>query len=874
MQSPRFRSERGAPLDAHAFFAPGSPSRSIPGLAFWELNVATGQISYTPDWSILFGLEEGPKPSADLEWWWQRVPEEDKTEFRNACRECIEGRKPLFEVSIRMELPDTRIAWLQVRGMGVRDEAGRVIRVAGSVNDITGLRSDRRFLPYMDDNAETYSAMLENSPDLILRFDRDLYPFYANPATSAYFQVSPEKLASTTLAELGVAQETRAFLRRNIESVFADGLIIKETATFHSPIRGDVTAEYHFWPEFAPDRTVKAVICQMRDRTKQKQAEQEKRLNEERLDALYRLTQMQEASEQEIIQFVLEQIAQLTKSKHSYLFFPAAGDRGAGRIYWSKSMHDLIGAEALPIDLMPHQCCGREHDFYGEVTSPCIVNMEGQEGHVVFDVLCVNRYIILPAIEDGRVVCIASVCNKDKNYDESDLRQIELFINGVWLVLRRIRLMRDLRKAKEAAEEANRIKSEFLANVSHELRTPLNGMLGMLQLLQMSPLEAEQQEYVHTASLSGQALLRILSDILDYSRMESGKMDLRIAPFDLHATLLSTMSLFTGRAKDKGLATAVRIAENLPRALMGDDARIRQIVFNLVGNALKFTEQGGITVECFPLRHGAHGKVWVYLAVRDTGIGIPSHAHSHIFEAFTQLDSSNTRKYPGTGLGLGIVKRLVQMMGGTLAVDSEPGKGTTMHCVLPFEPAAVQSLPQSRQPGRSDAALDILVAEDDPVGRFALRAFLRHTKHRIVCVDNGRQALEALQLYAFDCLLTDIQMPVMDGLETARRIRVGDFAGITPTQGVMENIADVIPEAAVKPLAAIPRDLPVVALTAHAMSGDREYFLKMGMDMYLSKPLSMEDLHAGLARVAEKIAKKEFEPSLHQDPGKASQNRC
>ena len=410
-----------------------------------------------------------------------------------------------------------------------------------------------------------------------------------------------------------------------------------------------------------------------------------------------------------------------------------------------------------------------------------------------------------------------------------------------------------LEKAKTMAETANRAKDEFLATVSHELRTPLNGVLGMLQLLQLSPLSGEQREYVRIACLSGQTLLRIISDILDFSRMESGRMELRDGIFDLRETLLSTMSLFISQARSKGLETTVSIDERLPAALVGDDARVRQIVFNLVGNALKFTNQGGIGLECSLLPHSARGKAWVYIAVRDTGVGMPPQMHGAIFEAFTQLDSSSAREQPGTGLGLVIVKRLVRMMGGALTVESEEGEGTTIHCSLPFTRADRRVADRMRRrpafAGQRQQRLDVLVAEDDPVGRFALNAFLLRGGHRVVCVESGRQALEAVQLHAFDCLITDIQLPVMDGLEVTHRIRQGRFSGITPSREVADAVRNAVPEAPAAARLAVPRDLPVIALTAHAMSGDREYFLRMGMDMYLAKPVIMEELYAALDRI-------------------------
>lgn len=465
----------------------------------------------------------------------------------------------------------------------------------------------------------------------------------------------------------------------------------------------------------------------------------------------------------------------------------------------------------------------------------------------VCGVICQMRDLTMPTYGEQEKL-LSGECADDLN-DPGQVRNAPEEENPYMLVLE---------QARKAAETANRAKNEFLAKVSHELRTPLNGVLAMLQLLQLSALAGEQLEYVRAANLSGQALLHIISDILDFSRMESGKMELRDSAFDLRETLLSAMDPFVLQARSKGLETFVSIDEKLPAALRGDDARVRQIIFNLVGNALKFTQQGCIGLECSVLPHSVHDTVRVYIAVRDTGIGIPQQAHAVIFDPFTQLDSASVQGSSGTGLGLGIVRHLMRMMGGTLALESEPGEGTTIHCSLPFA-RTDKRLAERRKgdrrrrcPSRAvngGRRLDVLVAEDDSVGRFALRTFLLRAGHRAVCVETGRQALEALQLHAFDCLITDIQMPVMDGLETARRIRQGHFADIRPSREVVEAVRQAISQADGAPRAGVSPAMPVIALTAHVMNGDREYFLRMGMDMYLAKPVVMEDLYALLDRV-------------------------
>ncbi len=826
---------------------------ALPGLAFWEWNYNEDRLSWSPEWAALLGFAEGATAAGNG---WEHLHEEDETKFRKACRDCAEGRIPYVEAAIRVCRVDESVAWVLAKGEARGKGAKRPDRVTGYVTEITRLRIDTDFLPRARDNAETYRAMLDHAPSPLIRFDRDLFPLYINAAISRYLPAKPEELGASTYADLGIDEEQRLFYQNSVRKVFEHGKPVEAIRTFHTPVSGDLTSEVSFWPEFGPDGTVNAVMCRVHDITARARIDQEMRLSEERFAALYRLAQMQDEPEDEIVRFVVEQIAVLSKSKHSFMFFPETPDGDRGRVYWSQSLHNLVGPEVLPADRLPPPVA-LARDPEQDPNRPFIVNSDF--GRYAFGVLPVYRHMSTALTENDRTVCIASVCNKDTDYSETDLRQVDLFIRGVYLLLRRKRYVHDLKTAKVAAEEASRVKDEFLANVSHELRTPLNGMLSMLQLLQMSPLSMEQQEYVQTASVSGKALLRILSDILDYSRMGSGQMGLHSGLFDPRATLLSSMNTLEGEARRKGLGMTVNIDENLPETLLGDDSRVRQIVFNLAGNALKFTEQGGITLECSMLPHTARGKVWLHLVVSDTGIGIPEEFHSAIFDAFMQVDSSSTRKYSGTGLGLSIVKLLVQTMGGTLAVESAPGEGTAMHCVLPFdrpeEAAERERQASSRAGGAAGRRLDILVAEDDPVGRFAIREFLRRGGHRVVCTDNGKEALEALLLHRFDCLLTDIQMPVMDGLEATRRIRMAAMEGIAPGDKVKKSVAESIPEADCKQTLAVPSDMPIVALTAHAMTGDREHFLRMGMDLYLSKPVIMKELYAVLDRVADGMGK-------------------
>jgi CheY-like chemotaxis protein len=394
-------------------------------------------------------------------------------------------------------------------------------------------------------------------------------------------------------------------------------------------------------------------------------------------------------------------------------------------------------------------------------------------------------------------------------------------------VTERNRSERKLEKAMLEAETANRAKSEFLANMSHEIRTPLNGVLGLLQLLKDMNLDPEQSKYVNIALNSGRSLLGLISDILDLSKVEAGRLEVVNEPFDLDDVLESVMGTFRHQASEKNLSLEWSRFGDIPANYRGDEKRLKQILFNLVGNAVKFTESGEIRVDVHPLDGAADGKKRLLITIRDTGEGIAEKDFQRIFEPFTQADGSYNRRHQGTGLGLAIVRRLVNLMGGGIDVESDPGAGTTVYLRMDLEPLERQTRAPQEKAAEKLPPLRILVAEDNLVNRMTAVRMLEKLGLEALEAEDGEQALKVLAEKKPDLILMDIQMPKMDGIEATRAIRRGGVPGT-------------------------PSDIPIVALTAHAMAGDREKFLEAGMDDYLSKPVDMDTLAEVIRRYHER----------------------
>jgi len=578
------------------------------------------------------------------------------------------------------------------------------------------------------------------------------------------------------------------------------------------------------------------VIAVGQDITTQKIAEKQLRLNQSRLEALLCLFQMEERPARNMSEYVIKQAIRLTGSQTGVILLGAEG--GSLEVMatelpgGSPCVLGAPGAPGAPDGQASHRLAfGGVWQRAAASKGSLIINDYGQgepgaalpEGHPDL-----RRLLVTPVLEGGEVVAMAAVANKAEPYDQMDANQLMLLLEGLWAHAKRRRTTREIVQAKEQAEAASRAKSEFLANMSHEIRTPISGILGMADTLATTSLDKRQSQYVDLLKDSADTLLAIINDILDLSKIEAQKLRLEPEPFRLDDALRTIVDPFVLQADKKGLHLEVNLDPGLPSMLYGDTVRLGQILANLLSNAVKFTSQGCVTLTVAPV-HVGELDCKLRFEVRDTGVGIPIHKQDRLFRSFSQLDSSYAKQYRGTGLGLSISKNLVEMMRGRIWVESQEGRGSSFVFTAAFglSPADPLELPahQTEHLQLEDMpALNILLAEDNLTNQEFLTHMLDMAGHRARVARNGREALEALAQETFDLVLMDVQMPDMDGVETTRRIR-----------GHGEGLFDP--------------NIPIIAVTAYAMKGDRERFLAAGMDDYVSKPVDFNDLSRAVARV-------------------------
>ncbi len=567
-------------------------------------------------------------------------------------------------------------------------------------------------------------------------------------------------------------------------------------------------------------------ISHVQDITDRKRAEEYHRRNEARLESLLRISQYRADSTKDLLNYALDEAIRLTDSKIGYIYYYNEDRREFILNTWSKEVMADCSIENPQT---------RYHldktGLWGEAVrqrKPIIINdfqssnplKKGYpEGHAVL-----YKYLTVPVIIEEKIVAVAGVANRPSDYDDSDARQLILLMDSVWNIADRKRAEEELIMAKEAAEAATRAKSEFLANMSHEIRTPMNVITGMSRLLLETKMPAEQGEYAGMIFHSSEILLSLIEDILDFSKIEAGKIELERIDFDLKKLIEKITNILRIKADEKGLVLRTCFSPDVPRFLKGDANRLRQIILNLVNNAVKFTEKGelSVSVETGPAEFAAdNSTIALDFSISDTGIGIPEDRLKRLFQPFSQADSSTTRKYGGTGLGLTISKYLVELMGGRISVESQPGKGSTFRFTARFEKGEKIPEPvcdEKMMVSRSElAGFRVLLAEDNEFNQKMLLIMLKNMGISADVVSSGIEAVEAVKCRPYHLILMDVQMPGMDGIEAAHTIRDPGAGALNP-------------------------DVFIAAVTANVTKEDREKCFEAGMNAYLSKPFDRREL--------------------------------
>ena len=823
-------------------------AQEIAEIGAWTWDATTGMTTVSPEALRIYGLDAAP---SDLWTMLQTiVPDEDLHAVRSHWRDLNAGLEPgRLEYRIRVG-GETRLINAVARAeMG---EDGAVLRIIGVSQDVTRERAATRAA--MASQAQ-YHTLFDTAAVAIMLHD---------PETGETVDANARAMESYGATTLEDMQPERIFTSDPPYSI-ADATALLSRAAAEGRQRFEWRAVDHAGHEFWQDvilepvdigdrRLVMSVSIDITDRRLAEQeieyhrrhleemvdlrtaevaaANRKLLLSDMRLRSMFDLSQRAEVlDEKSLLRHGLEEAVRLTGSKIGYVHF-VNDDETIELVTWSRETlaqcdavfdnHYPISAAGVWADSARQRRAVIHNDW---ATTP---DKKGvPEGHITL-----TRHLGVPVLEGGHVTMLLGVGNKETPYDESDADELRLIGTDLYRIAMRRRAEVALAHAKEAAEAASRAKTTFLANMSHEIRTPMNAIIGLTHLLRTDTLTRRQDELLGKVGENAEHLLRIINDILDLSKIEAGKLVLEPSDFSLEDVMEHVRSMEAERAAAKGLRLTMTVAPDVPPGLHGDGLRLAQVLLNLVGNAVKFTAVGGVDVSV--ARIPEHGEHWLRFTVRDSGIGIAPQDVARLFGTFEQADASTTRRYGGSGLGLAICRSLVDLMGGTIAVESRVAEGSAFVLDVAMPPAelapssraAAAHVAEARLPlaERSAAAsrpgARVLLAEDSPINQQVASEMLGLAGVTVDTVPDGRAAVRAARETRYDLILMDVQMPVLDGLAATREIR------------------------------RLPgrHDVPIVAMTANAFEDDRQACLDAGMNDHLAKPVDPDLLYSTLER--------------------------
>lgn len=769
------------------------------GVGIFDWDLVTGNIIWTSELEKIYGMSAPTDAKERITSWLNCIHPEDRPWMLESLRQLLGSTHNEEQWDYRFIRPDGRERWISGRSLALRDLNNQPLRILVTNIDIT---ERKRVEEALRESEKRYRGLIEDQTELICLFEADETITFVNDAGCRYFGKMREEMIGHSFLPL-IPEEDREFVKAKIATLSRENPVV---TIEHRVLLSQGGVAWQEWKnrlifdEYGQPARYQAVG---RDITERKIAE--KKLKE---------------SEEKYRHLVEDSLMGIGISHGNLVVF---ANPALLRIYGYDNLEEFLKVPLL--DLVAPQS---RKDIVHRMRKT------SEEKSMPFEL----EYTALRKDGQTRVLraYVSYITLEGEIYAQTTFQDIteqkraeeELRRTKDELELRVQERTAELQNAKEAAEAAAEAKTSFLANMSHELRTPMNAVIGMASILGETDLSPEQKECIETISNSGRALLSVINDILDLSRIDRGKAELECQPFSLMVSVKEAIDLVVSFASIKGLTLSYRSEGPIPEYMVGDASRIRQVLVNLLSNAVKFTDKGTVEVLVQAAKN-ANESYEIHLSVKDTGIGVSQTALDKLFQPFTQADSSITKKYGGTGLGLAISKRLVEMMGGRIWAESAPGLGSTFHftvildstSVIPARP--VETVHVISDGAKVSKDLHILLAEDNPVSQRVALLMLKKLGYKVDAVANGLEVLQALEYRHYDLIFMDVQMPEMDGIEATKKIRQR-----------------------------WPHGPKIIALTAYALKGDRERFLQAGMDGYISKPMQMGELAEVLKKRSQK----------------------